>query len=355
MLIDGFGYVPGEDLIFGSDGMLDGDAEALWHSLFPPRAAGAGVRLEQDGLSSLRIGEPAMNKDEWLNTEGGQMRVRSRLCNPQQPTILFVHGLGDSGEAFNEAFESAAMQDFNLFVPDLLGYGKSQEAQKCDYSFDAHIARLNKLVEDCERVFVVGHSMGGDLATRMLSASSNKSFCGIINVEGNLTHGDLIISDEAFKAEARNDRDHWFDVSFRQKLVLQRWATEWRLRSCQNYYVALGECRRSAFFANASEMFYDNEPVLGDVESKTGRMFRALELPKMFCWGGGTLETGHSMSKASQALLRADVAGHKFPNRLFNDAFHWVMVDQSEAFYPWLATFVWKYENNDAGFLEVSP
>jgi len=38
MLIDEVGYVPGEDLIFGSDGMPHGVQSALEQSLFPPFA-----------------------------------------------------------------------------------------------------------------------------------------------------------------------------------------------------------------------------------------------------------------------------------------------------------------------------
>lgn len=38
MLIDRVGYVPGEDLLFGSDGMPHGAGEALRQSLFPPHA-----------------------------------------------------------------------------------------------------------------------------------------------------------------------------------------------------------------------------------------------------------------------------------------------------------------------------
>ena len=36
MLIDDFGFVPGVDLILGSDGMPHGAADALQMSLFPP-------------------------------------------------------------------------------------------------------------------------------------------------------------------------------------------------------------------------------------------------------------------------------------------------------------------------------
>lgn len=46
MLIDGVGYVPGEDLVFGSDGMPHGAAEGLRQALFPPHA-GQGLTVEE--------------------------------------------------------------------------------------------------------------------------------------------------------------------------------------------------------------------------------------------------------------------------------------------------------------------
>ena len=46
MLIDQAGFVPGEDLVFGSDGMPHGAAAALESALFPP-FAGQRLKLEE--------------------------------------------------------------------------------------------------------------------------------------------------------------------------------------------------------------------------------------------------------------------------------------------------------------------
>jgi hypothetical protein len=45
-LIDEVGYVPGADLVFGSDGMPHGIREALRQSLFPPYA-GQALTLDE--------------------------------------------------------------------------------------------------------------------------------------------------------------------------------------------------------------------------------------------------------------------------------------------------------------------
>ena len=47
MLIDEVGYVPGEDLLFGSDGMPHGAAEALQQALFPPHPRQQQLTLDE--------------------------------------------------------------------------------------------------------------------------------------------------------------------------------------------------------------------------------------------------------------------------------------------------------------------
>lgn len=69
MLIDDAGFAPGEDLLFGSDGMPDGIAYAATQSLFPPYpsqrlsleelVAGYGAAAGVSGFARLRIDEDA--------------------------------------------------------------------------------------------------------------------------------------------------------------------------------------------------------------------------------------------------------------------------------------------------------
>ena len=61
-----------------------------------------------------------------LGVDGGVIFYRHTNIDPHRKTILFIHGLGDSSRVFREAFFEAGLQDFNIIVPDLLGYGKSK-------------------------------------------------------------------------------------------------------------------------------------------------------------------------------------------------------------------------------------
>lgn len=230
-------------------------------------------------------------KAEFFPVTGGKMWCRHRLSDAQQPTILLIHGLGDCSQSFDQAFQASAMLDCNLLAADLLGYGKSVDDSDCDYSFSAHVERLNALIANYanphQGVFVVGHSLGGDLATHLVSSRKNTRFCGIVNIEGNLTPGDLFISRAAIDAESRGEFRHWFAQDFRQQQVLQQWAKQWP--SCQHYNDALEVCRTREFLDNASELCQRNQQVPGDLESETGRIFRLLDMPKMFCRGSEPL------------------------------------------------------------------
>lgn len=76
MLIDEAGFVPGEDLFFGSDGMPHGVVEALRQSIFPPLASQvltldefvAGYCLDRSDLGSIEVEVDRENR-----------RVRSRV------------------------------------------------------------------------------------------------------------------------------------------------------------------------------------------------------------------------------------------------------------------------------------
>src|SRR4051812_42233338 len=88
--------------------------------------------------------------------------VRHTDVLPNQPSILFIHGLGESGLSFIESFDAPELRNYNLVIPDLVGYGRSSSAFNADYSFSAQLDRLWRLVSQMglEEFFLVGHSLG---------------------------------------------------------------------------------------------------------------------------------------------------------------------------------------------------
>lgn len=83
MLIDQAGYVPGVDLLFGSDGMPHGIREGLRQSLFPPCA---GQKLTVDEFTA-----------GYCFTGGGAGHIEARI-DPDNRQVTFRIVLGDPNE-----------------------------------------------------------------------------------------------------------------------------------------------------------------------------------------------------------------------------------------------------------------
>ena len=73
-----------------------------------------------------------------IDVPGGTLFYRYTEIDSKKPTLLCIHGLGDSGLVFLEAFYEANLREFNIVVPDLLGYGKSKSEVKKEkeYKFE---------------------------------------------------------------------------------------------------------------------------------------------------------------------------------------------------------------------------
>ena len=82
-------------------------------------------------------------------------------------TVVLLHGKNFFGAYWRETIRTLAAAGFRVVVPDQVGFGKSSKAD-IHYSFH-QLARNTKRLLDTlgvRRAVVVGHSMGGMLATR---------------------------------------------------------------------------------------------------------------------------------------------------------------------------------------------
>ena len=244
-----------------------------------------------------------------------------------------VHGLGDSGLAFAEIFDDERFDSCNLLVPDLAGFGKSNGA--ADYSLDAHATRLSGLIEQValkeqtkiDEIIAVGHSMGGDLLTRFCASDRTGLVKKLVNIEGNLTQFDTFISCEASKADDRGEFVRWFNETFLPK-VYNEWGV--RYESCRRYYASLRFARPEAFLTGARELCARNSALGGRYKSEIGAAYSRLPVTKVFCCGDRSVSTG-TISFLKEAGLEY---------KLFENAFHWPMIDDSREFYAFLDSFI---------------
>lgn len=258
--------------------------------------------------------------DDWIF-------VRHTPLSSSRRTILLVHALGDSSLSFLEAFESSYLKNFNVIAPDLVGHGRSSEASDDDYSFGAQIKRLDKILDELRisEFFLVGHSLGADIATHFAANHTNR-VSGLVNIEGNLTPPDVVISKQATEAAATEDFEKWFREDFMKKTVLNNWGAKWA--SCQRYYASLWFCSPQAFLSSAREVCQRNLAMSNTVASETGLMFQQVDVPKVYCWGG-------SMSDQTTKLIE----DRMIQQWGFKDAFHWPMIDKEKEFYRLLEEF----------------
>lgn len=105
-----------------------------------------------------------------LHIEGQDVRMAYmdiKPVNANGKAFVLFHGKNFGGYYWTNVIKALTKQGYRVVVPDQIGFGKSSKPF-IHYSFHA-LARYNKKLLDTlgvQRVTVLGHSMGGMLATR---------------------------------------------------------------------------------------------------------------------------------------------------------------------------------------------
>ncbi|WP_372756865.1 alpha/beta fold hydrolase [Mariniflexile sp.] len=82
--------------------------------------------------------------------------------------IVLFHGKNFNGAYWKTTIEALTNEGFRVIVPDQIGFGKSSKPQHFHYTFQ-QLAQNTKTLLDTlkvEKTAILGHSMGGMLATR---------------------------------------------------------------------------------------------------------------------------------------------------------------------------------------------
>ena len=94
------------------------------------------------------------------------MDVAPKQSNGQ--TVLLLHGKNFSGAYWERTIIELLADGYRVVVPDQIGFGKSSKPAQLQYSFQMLADQTRRLLDNLkvDDVTVVGHSMGGMLATR---------------------------------------------------------------------------------------------------------------------------------------------------------------------------------------------
>lgn len=87
---------------------------------------------------------------------------------PNGKTAVLFHGKNFSGAYWEKTAKDLSAEGYRVIMPDQIGFGKSSKPTSYQYAFHALADHTRALLEDLkvEKAAIVGHSMGGMVATR---------------------------------------------------------------------------------------------------------------------------------------------------------------------------------------------
>ncbi|TKW60624.1 MAG: alpha/beta hydrolase [Blastochloris viridis] len=85
-----------------------------------------------------------------------------------KPTITLLHGKNFNGAYWKKTADFLHAQGYGVLMPDQIGFGKSSKPRNYQYSFAELASNTHLLLKSLglQKTILVGHSMGGMLATR---------------------------------------------------------------------------------------------------------------------------------------------------------------------------------------------
>lgn len=88
--------------------------------------------------------------------------------NYNNKTIVLLHGKNFNGAYWETTIKALTKEGFRVIVPDQIGFGKSSKPDNFQYTFQQLAENTKKLLDHLgiEKATILGHSMGGMLATR---------------------------------------------------------------------------------------------------------------------------------------------------------------------------------------------
>jgi pimeloyl-ACP methyl ester carboxylesterase len=167
---------------------------SLWWLIVPGLTA-ALVLLDRP-----RIGQPA-HRAEWL--AAGDAAVRTVRAGSGDTTLLMLHGFGESLFTWRAVLDPLAGA-FRVVAPDLPGFGGSTKPDAA-YDLDAMTDRLADFLDrwTAGPTVVVGHSMGGALATALALRRPDRVVAAVLVAPAGWDVGLGGIADTMYPSKAR--------------------------------------------------------------------------------------------------------------------------------------------------------
>lgn len=229
------------------------------------------------------------------------------LKNAGTQSIWFIHGFAESSFCFVDLFETPLQDHFNLYAPDLPGFGVTPlHAHGGSFREAGQILLdLIERISPGDRVYLVGHSLGAVICTHVAQQHPGR-IAALVSIEGNLTEADAYYSGQATKHET--------GAGFKQAFLRQVFEMAGEGEALQRYYASVHLAHPEAMmqWGQASAQF--------SKASVVGREFKALACPTLYYWGAKSTPEPTQRYIQSEAIV----------NKRFEGSGHWPMIDQPD-------------------------
>lgn len=148
-----------------------------------------------------------------LKSQNNDLKMAYMDVKPQKPngkTIMLLHGKNFNGAYWGKTTKDLSDKGFRVIIPDQIGFGKSSKPESYQFSF-SQLAENTKAILDrlqIDKVIVLGHSMGGMVATRFTLQYPEKVQKLIlenpIGLEDYKTFATYQTIDQAYQSELKN-------------------------------------------------------------------------------------------------------------------------------------------------------
>jgi pimeloyl-ACP methyl ester carboxylesterase len=114
----------------------------------------------------------------------GVRMIADVVGQPDDPTLLFLHGSGQTRQSWGRALEQAAGRGYRAFSFDLRGHGDSDWSPDGKYTLDRFSADLREAIDHIggSKPIIVGASLGG-IVGMMIAASPPPMLGGLVLVD----------------------------------------------------------------------------------------------------------------------------------------------------------------------------
>ena len=234
------------------------------------------------------------------------------------PSVLWIHGLGESGRCFASIVRHPALVGWTHIVPDLVGYGHTP-APASPRGLVDHAEDLGAQLRTAwaAPAHVVGHSMGAIVA---LELAQRHPAClrSLADVEGNKTLGDCSYSGRAAPVAV-----HDFVAGGFASLIDQIAAAH-DDRAHRGYVQSLRLADAATFHRNSGEL------VTASSHGQLATRLAGLPIPRTYL--PGVDATGGAPEESIAAVRRAGVSV-----RPVGPSGHWPFIDAPNRFATALA------------------